>query len=112
MNKAEIFYKDIGDYLSREEKLKIVSEDRCILNPALEMTRLEPNEHGDWISQRNSVFGEFIPLEPEKKFDNRTQSFFSTYASAIVTNRDAWVYNFSENSLKNNMKKMIGFYFE
>jgi predicted helicase len=112
MNKAEIFYKDIGDYLSREEKLKIVSEDRSILNPALEMTRLEPNEHGDWISQRNSVFGEFIPLEPEKKFDNRTQSFFSTYAIGVSTNRDAWVYNFSENSLKSNMKKMISFYNE
>ena len=46
MNKAEIFYKDIGDYLSREEKLKIVSEGRSILNPALNMSQLKPNEHG------------------------------------------------------------------
>ena len=33
MKKAEIFYKDIGDYLSREEKLKMIRESRSILNP-------------------------------------------------------------------------------
>jgi len=52
MNKAEIFYKDIGDYLSREDKLKIVKDAASILNPALEMTQLKPNGHGDWISQQ------------------------------------------------------------
>ncbi|WP_461256466.1 type ISP restriction/modification enzyme [Treponema sp. R80B11-R83G3] len=112
MNKAEIFYKDIGDYLSREEKLRIVTENLSILNPDLKMTKIKPNEHGDWINKRNSKFDEFIPLEPIKKFDNMTQSFFSIYASAIVTSRDAWVYNFSKDSLISNMKKMIGFYNE
>jgi predicted helicase len=112
MNKAEIFYKDIGDYLSREEKLRIVNEDKSILNLALRMARIKPNEHGDWINKRNSKFDEFIPLEPEKKFDNKAQSFFFTYAIGVSTNRDAWVYNFSEAALKNNMKKMINFYNE
>ena len=112
MTQAEIFYKDIGDYLSREEKLKIVKEAGSILNPALEMAQIKPNEHGDWISMRNSKFDEFIPLEPEKKFDNKSKTFFTTYAIGVSTNRDAWVYNFSEYSLKGNMKKMIAFYNE
>jgi len=51
MTKAEIFYKDIGDYLSREEKLKIVREEKSILNPDLKMSRLNPNEHGDWLNK-------------------------------------------------------------
>jgi predicted helicase len=112
MSKAEIYYKDIGDYLSREEKLKIVSENRSMLNPALKMVRVKPNKHGDWINKRNSRFEEFIPMESLKKFDSKSQSFFSTYAIGVSTNRDAWVYNFSESSLKNNMKKMISFYNE
>jgi len=112
MNKAEIFYKDIGDYHSREEKLKIVKEARSILNPELEMKQITPNEHCDWISMRNSMFDEFIPLEPEKKFDNKSKTFFTTYAIGISTNRDAWVYNFSEDELKSNMKRMIVFYNE
>ncbi|MDR1839772.1 MAG: hypothetical protein LBQ93_09365 [Treponema sp.] len=112
MSKAEIFYKDIGDYFPREEKLKIVSENRSMLNPSLKMAMVKPNKHGDWINKRNSKFDEFIPMEPLKKFDNKSQSFFSTYAIGVSTNRDAWIYNFSESSLKTNMKKMIGFYNE
>ena len=108
--KAQIFYKDIGDYLSREEKLRLVTEGRSILNPALNMTELQPNEHGDWINKRNSKFDEFIPIEPEKKFDVKPQSFFSTYAIGVATNRDPWVYNYSKSALIKNMKRMIDFY--
>ena len=31
---------------------------------------------------------------------------------AVVTNRDAWAYNFSRDALRENMKRMIGFYNE
>ena len=110
MTKAEIFYKDIGDYLSREDKLKIVREGKSILNPDIGMNKLNPNEQGDWINKRNSMFDDFIPIEPEKKFDSKTQSFFNFFVSALVTSRDAWVYNFSDKSLKRNMKEMINFY--
>ena len=80
MNKAEIFYKDIGDYHSREEKLKIVKEARSILNPELGMTQIKPNEHDDWINKRDSKFEEFIPMEPEQKFTDKTNSFFNVYS--------------------------------
>jgi len=110
MAKAEIFYKDIGDYLSREEKLKIVKGDKSILNSTMKMVKIKSNKHGDWISKRNSKFDEFILLEPLKKFDRNSQSLFSTYAIGVSTNRDAWVYNYAESSLKTNMKKMIDFY--
>jgi len=112
MNKAEIFYKDIGDYLSREEKLKIVSENRSILNPALKMVKVKPNKHGDWVNKRNSRFDDFIPLEPEQKFVNKTNSFFVTQSLGTATNRDAWVYNFSEKQLKKNIEKTIAHYNE
>jgi predicted helicase len=110
--RARIFYKDIGDYLPREEKLKIISETRSILNPALQMVELKPNEYGDWLNKRNDLFETFIPLEPDKKFNIAAQSFFSTYAIGVATNRDAWVYNFSEYSIRDNMHKMIDFYNE
>ncbi|MDR2734950.1 MAG: hypothetical protein LBC99_10015 [Spirochaetota bacterium] len=110
MSKAEIFYKDIGDYLSREEKLRIVREGGSILNPALGMTRLAPNEHGDWIHTRNSNFDDFIPLAPEKKFDKGAQAFFTLYSLGIATNKDAWLYNYSLDKLEKNVKKMVAFY--
>jgi predicted helicase len=109
-NTAQILYKDIGDYLSREEKLNIVKESHSILNPALEMSQLKPNAHGDWLNKRNDKFGEFISLAPDQKFDAITQTFFSTYAIGVATNRDAWVYNYSNEQLIENMSNMINFY--
>ncbi|MDR0940401.1 MAG: hypothetical protein LBN29_13845 [Mediterranea sp.] len=67
MSKATIYYHDIGDYLSREEKLEILRKMGSIENPAMQWEVLHPNEHHDWINQRNEGFGEFIPLAPEKK---------------------------------------------
>jgi predicted helicase len=107
---AEIFYHDIGDYLSREDKLAILKNFRTIYNPDIAWQRLTPNENGDWINQRNDVFSTLIPLAPEKKFDTKAQSFFTTYAIGVATNRDAWVYSFSKTALESNMKRMIDFY--
>lgn len=107
---AEIFYKDIGDYLTREEKLKIISEDKTFLNKDLELSTLQPNEHGDWINHRNSAFDDFIPLAPEKKFDIQTYSFFLINAVGIATNRDNFVYNFNKIELFDNIQKMVNFY--
>ena len=106
--KATIHYHDIGDYLSREEKLSIISKFQSISN--MEFKTLHPNEHGDWINQRNDAFSTYIPIEPDKKGNLKAQSFFNTYAIGVSTNRDAWVYNFSSKKLETNMVNMIGFY--
>ena len=50
MGKAEIYHCDIGDYLSREEKLRILREKKSFLNPAMQLVRITPNVHGDWIT--------------------------------------------------------------
>jgi predicted helicase len=110
--KATIHYHDIGDYLSREEKLSIVNKFGSIGNQEINWKTLKPNEHGDWIALRNESFDTFIPMAPEKKFDLKTQSIFNTYAIGVATNRDAWVYNFSKKAISENMKRMIEFYNE
>lgn len=110
--KATIHYHDIGDYLNREEKLKIISDFGSIGNPKMNWEKIEPNEHGDWINHRNDTFESFIPLAPEKKFDTRSKSIFVINAIGTSTNRDSWVYNFSKEVIKNNMQSMIDFYNE
>ena len=110
--KATIHYQDIGEYLTREEKLKIVSGFKSFANEQLKLKALQPNDHGDWLSMRNDVFDTFIPLEPEKKFDLSSKTIFNTYAIGVATNRDAWVYNYSKSELEINMLKTIDFYNE
>ena len=107
---ATIHYHDIGDYLSREEKLAIVQKFGSV--GKMEWQRLKPNQHGDWLNQRNDAFESFIPLAPEKKFDTASKSVFTTYAIGLASNRDAWVYNFSKTELERNMRRMVEFYNE
>ena len=59
-----------------------------------------------------TVFDTFIPIEPEKKFDVKSKSFFLTYSLGLATGRDAWVYNFSELQLKQNVKRTLNSYNE
>jgi len=109
---ASIHYYDIGDYLNREDKLKIVYNFKTFANQKLPLKTLQPNEHGDWISKRNSAFDEFIPIVPEKKFNTKTQSIFIVNVVGIATGRDAWVLNFSKKRLINNLTGMAHFFNE
>ena len=107
MGKALIRYHDIGDYLSREEKLAIIAEKRGILNPAMNWTPVRPNAHGDWLNQRNDTFGGFIPLGDKDNKDNKQTFFVPYYSRGLETAADFWFYNFSVNKICQNMEYFI-----
>lgn len=100
---SKIYYHDIGDYLSKEDKLKIIKDLGSVEN--IKWDELTPNKSGDWVDQRNPEFMEFIPIGG-KNFSDQTRIFYEN-ALGIVTNRDPWLYNFSKSSLIKNMKSMI-----
>ena len=106
--KCQIFYHDIGDYLSREEKLRKITQAQSYRG--LDWTLITPNEKHDWINQRDGLFDSLLSLAPEKKFDAKAKSVFSIYAIGVATNRDAWVTGFSKEQITANMQAMIAFY--
>lgn len=108
--KATIYYHDIGDYLSRDEKLAIVSKFKSGGVDTFPWKTIMPNEHGDWISLRNNLFETFIELVPDKKFNQKSNSFFTLNSMGIGTSRDAWVINSSKKELNKNTKKTVDFY--
>ena len=108
--RAKILYHDIGDYLSREEKLEIISKFASVQK--LPLIQITPNSHGDWIAQRNDKFSTFIPVEAEKKFDVASQSFFVTYSLGVATNKDYLLYDFGREKLFSKVEAMINFYNE
>lgn len=108
--KATILYHDIGDYLSREEKLGKISKYKSLLNGAITFTQILPNNSADWISQRNTIYEDLIPLFLENDFNPQNKSFFSGKSSGIGSGRDAWVYNFSKQKLSQKINETISFY--
>ena len=101
---ATILYRDIGDYLTREEKLDIVA-DGALDN--IEWQQVIPNAEGDWINQRNTTFGTFTPIGAKRSGE---VAVFQNYSRGLATARDAWVYNYSRHELRSNVKRMIDFY--
>lgn len=107
--KAVIHYRDIGDYLSREEKLAKLATLKSVSNPDMDWTILAPNAHGDWLNQRDSQFETFIPLG-DKDTKGAKTFFVPVYSNGLKTNRDSWCYNSKKSNLECNMARTIAFY--
>ena len=94
--------------MSRDDKLKIISDFRDVSR--LSMEKLSPNEHGDWISQRNEKFGTWIAIGDKDDKTNKNTFFVPYYSNGLKTQRDTWCYNSSSAKLCSNVKKTIDFY--
>lgn len=107
---GQIYWHDIGDYLSQAEKLEKISTFASIagITAANAWQSIAPDEHGDWINQRDSSFGEFVVLGD--KDGNPAPKLFANYSSGVKTQRDAWCYNSSKSGVLSNMSLMIDFY--
>lgn len=97
--KAIIYYHDIGDYLSREDKLRMVKSFKSIESKRLEWQIIEPNEKADWVNQRDGLFDNLIPMNSNRKFDLKSQSWFVLNTRGFETGRDTWIYNSSEKKV-------------
>ena len=104
-NLPSVFYRDIGDYLTREQKLAIVA-DSTVDN--VEWERVTPNIAGDWVNQRGTVLERYVPIG--SKDPDVPVTVFSTYSMGLNTGRDAWVYSSSRESLEHTIRRAISFY--
>jgi len=103
--KAKIFYHDIGDYLTRDQKLQKVKDFESVENVTWDT--ISPNEKADWINQRDGLFDTLMPLVDK---DRGHAIFCACSTNGIKSGRDAWAYNFSKEKLGRNQKKALKYY--
>lgn len=106
---GRIQFHDIGDYLSRDQKLSIVSQLGSMqgIAQAGGFRNITPDEYGDWLKQRDDGFAALLPLGDKK---GEGAKLFDNFSLGVVTNRDAWAYNSSRALLSSNMTSMIATY--
>lgn len=103
---ATLHYHDIGDYLSREQKLEIIQGFGNYSTIPWQI--LTPDEHGDWLNHRTSGYGKFLPIgDKSAKGKTDTKALFSLFSLGVSTNRDTWCYNYSKKVLSCNLEKLI-----
>ena len=105
--KAVIYYREVGDYLTRAEKLEAVNTLRSAATSVFTQRVLKPNAAGDWLNQRSDLFTQFTAMAPAKKFDRKACAVFCVNSRGFETARDTWIYNFSESRERENISSMI-----
>ncbi len=107
---AKLYYRDIGDYLTRNRKLEILTSELTetpIHLDEIVWHRIEPNEHGDWVNQRSDSFTEHPIVHSDHE-----PAIFEVLTNGLKTNRDAWNWNSSRPRLEANTAKWISHYNE
>ena len=103
---CRIHYRDIGDYLNREEKLGALHEARSISGLS-DWKTIKPDRHHDWIEQRSDAFAEFYPMgSKDAKLGVADNTIFTLYSQGVNTARDAYLYNFSREACAANARRM------
>lgn len=103
--KATIYYREVDDYLTREEKLAALVKQKSVLGKSFTQKILQPNEEADWLNQRSDIFSDYTALY--EKNSNLNRKIFNKCVPGIVTSRDSWVYNFSKEQCKTNINNML-----
>ena len=103
---CKIHYHDIGDYLTREQKLEALSNAVSVKGFS-NWEAITPNKHYDWVDQRSDEFTEFYPIgTKEAKAGRADDAIFKLFSNGYKTSRDAYVYNFSRNACAENALRM------
>jgi len=105
-----IRFYDIGDYLSQAQKLSSVAAMGSIGGVARQggWAEITPNEHGDWLNQRDGSFKDFVPLGDKSGADSA--AIFENFSQGVLSARDAWCVNSSPAVVKANVLRTLETY--
>ena len=104
---CQIYYHDIGDYLKREEKLKILEDSKSI-SGIEDWVDIAPDRHHDWIAQRSEGFSNFYALGSKDTRSGKSEdAIFDLYSRGYESCRDAYIYNYSYQDCADNGRKMV-----
>ncbi len=104
---CRILYGDVGDYLSRDEKLAALSKWESIAGVS-DWREIEPDRHHDWLDQRNEDFEHLYPMgTKDVKAGRGGAAVFGLFSNGYKSGRDGYVYNFSREILAESANKMV-----
>ena len=109
---AEVWIYSVDDYLKAREKQKLLTDFGDYTN--LPMKQVTIDVRHTWLTEGLfNDFETFLPMgsETSKKIKGHAEgTLFKTYSLGVVTNRDAWAYNFDQNVLTENLTQMMEHY--
>jgi predicted helicase len=104
----KVYYNSIKDYTDAEDKKKYFSSHKF---RDLGFTHFKPDKNGNWINQADNDFDSLLPLvDKDVKAGKGEEAVFKLFSRGVATQRDEWVYDFSQNALEEKVKFLVGIY--
>ena len=109
---CKIQYRDIGDYLTRDQKLDALYTAKSIKG-FRDWQTITPNTDYDWVGQRSEAFAQFYPLGSQDAMaGNADDAIFKLYSQGLKSGRDTYIYNFTRNTCTDNARRMTHTYID
>ena len=109
---ADVWIYSVDDYLKAREKQQLLTDFGDYTNVPMEQTTVDKRH--TWLTEGlHTEFDTFLPMGTKKAKAEKNAAIdviFKTYCRGVVTNRDAWVYNFNRNTLSENVRRTIEYY--
>ena len=109
-DECRILYRDVGDYLTRDEKLAFLREAGSVTG-IQDWQIITPDQHHDWIDKRNEEFQKLYPMGTKaSKAGKSNEAIFKLYMRGYATGRDEYLYNFSHEACAKNALAAVNEY--
>ncbi len=109
---TQISYTCVDEFWRKEDKYNYLDSNQYYQN--IEWLWITPDNRNTWLTEGlHEEFDTYIPMGSKKAKASRGEAInviFKTYSLGVNTSRDAWAYNFSQDTLTHNMGRMIETY--
>ncbi len=109
---AQIFYTSVNEFWRKEDKYRYLNSKQHYQN--IDWQQITPDNRYTWLTEGlHAEFDTFIPMgtkQVRREKGAAADVIFKTYGIGVNTNRDAWVYNFNQDVLTQNISRMIQTY--
>jgi predicted helicase len=103
----KVFYNAIGDYVKSREKKLYLNENKI---SEISFEYIIPKKN-NWINVADNDFDELIPIMDKAVKSKRDgQAIFKLFSNGIKSQRDDWVYDYSEQHLTDKINYFIDIY--
>ena len=108
----KILYARVDEFWRKEEKYHYLNSKADYQE--VEWQQIAPDRRHIWLTEGlQPEFDTFIPMGNKKAKSRKTvetNAIFHAFGMGFQTSRDAWLYNFNENTLIQNVKRTSDFY--
>lgn len=104
----KVYYNEIGDYIKSQEKKDYLRDNHI---SKIKFDRIEPDAKNNWINQTDNDWENLLPLiDKNVKAGKSEEAIISYFSRGLESNRQDWIYDFSENHLSKKMKYLVDIY--